>query len=379
MRICIDARCATSNRDFGIRQYARELVRALAAIDCENEYVVLVNRGNSRRLVEQDNFTEREMSGGIDSTRNFALGARRLRSIRADIYHSLYHVLPFGMRGRAVITLHDHTGIENGENAAPNGGREKFTTFRSRVTRNYTLRRADHIIAVSRYVADHTAAILGPNSDRISVSHSGIDHRFYSNASDAPAHPHSIPRFLVIGYSDPPRNVSRVVAAMALLRERLPDAMLEIVGSEAGYEMLRDIVTTLSLDDRVTITRDLSDADLLDRMRSATALVYPSLNETYGAPILEAQAAGCPVITGDRGPFPELAGDVAILVDTSDTWAIADAMERIFRDTSERDRLIRDGRRRAADFTWEATAERTRDVYERLMQRSPRPFLAVIR
>lgn len=379
VRICLDARCATSNRNFGIRQYAKELVRALAAIDDENEYIVLVNRGNTERLVEQENFTEHELSGSIDSKKNFAFGARRLRNIRADIYHSLYHVLPFGVRGRTVITLHDYTGLNNSDGTALSENSKRFSALRSRITMSSTLRRADHIIAASQYVANHTAAILGSHSNRITVSYTGIDHRFYSDSTDAPAHPHSVPKYLVVGYGDPPRNVSRVVAAMALLRERMPEAMLEIIGSEAGYETLRDIVTTLSLEDRVMVTRNLSDADLLGRMRSATALVHPSLNETYGAPIVEAQAAGCPVITSDRGPFPELAGNAAVLVDTSDTWALADAMERIFRDTAKRDRLVRDGRRRAADFTWEATAKHARGVYERLMQRSPRSIFTVIR
>lgn len=373
MRICIDARYATSDRHFGIRRYSIELVRALAAVDDENEYVVLVNRGNASRIVNHKRFTELEVPGRIDSLRNFVFGARRLRNIRADIYHSLYHVLPFGARGRTVVTLHHHAGFDNGD------ATEAPSTFNARAIMNYTLRRADHILAVSKYVADHTIPLVGSDPVRITVSPTGIDERYHVAGNDRIAHPDDPPRYLVVGYGDPPRNVSRVVAAMALLRERLPAAVLEIIGEEAGHETLRGIVTTLSLQDRVTITRGLSDDDLLDRMRSATALVYPSLNETCGAPILEAQAAGCPVITGDRGPLAELAGDAAILVDTSDTWEIADAMERVFRDSAKRERLVRDGISHARAFTWAAAAKRTVDAYEHLMHRSPRSILAAIR
>lgn len=368
VRICLDARCATSTANSGVRQYATELVRALAASDTENDYVVIVGRGSTERIVEQRNFSEIKLSGRVDSPLGFLSGSRRIRRIGADIYHSLYHVLPFGVRGRTIVTFHDYMRrAENSVKTQPTLS-TRFSASCSRITANSTLRRADHIITVSQYVADHVAAMLNHGSRRITVSHTGIDPLFSADTSGAPSDHRERPRFLAMGQIYPPRHVSRVVAAMALIRESTPGATLEIVANGESDSGLKTIISTLSLEDCVTIVQNLPPAALREKMRSATALVYPELDETHGTPVLKAQAAGCPVITADRGPIPEFAGNAALLVDASDTWVLADAMERIYYDTDERDRLIRDGYERARGFTWVAAAERTLGVYERLMR-----------
>ena len=101
--------------------------------------------------------------------------------------------------------------------------------------------------------------------------------------------------------------------------------------------------------------------------RTAAALVFPSLDEGFGMPVLEAMEAGLPVVTSNRSGTAEVAGDAAVLVDPADVGAIRSGIERILGDTGLREELIRRGRRRAAEFTWERAARETLAVYRELL------------
>jgi glycosyltransferase involved in cell wall biosynthesis len=175
------------------------------------------------------------------------------------------------------------------------------------------------------------------------------------------------PFFLVVGHSKPHKNCARVVGALALLAERLPEVEVRFVGRGEGYDQLRAQAATLGLGSRVHLLRNAPDEGLLALYREAIALVMPSLVEGFGLPVLEAQAVGCPVITSNRGALAETAGDAALLVDPLDSWNIAAAMERVYRDRELRASLVERGRIRAEEFTWEKTAARTRAVYDLLM------------
>jgi len=111
----------------------------------------------------------------------------------------------------------------------------------------------------------------------------------------------------------------------------------------------------------------LDAADLEGLYAVATLVVFPSLHEGFGLPVLEAMVRGVPVACSDRSSLPEVAGDAALLFDPEDTGAIRAAIERLLADPAERERLIRRGRERAAGFTWERTAELTAATYERAL------------
>jgi len=107
----------------------------------------------------------------------------------------------------------------------------------------------------------------------------------------------------------------------------------------------------------------VSDEELIALYQLAACLVFPSLYEGFGLPVLEAMAAGCPVITSTASSLPEVAGDAALLVDPLNAQEIARAMQRVLQDEDLRRRMISDGQRRAANFSWEETARMTREIY----------------
>lgn len=375
MRVCLDARCVRHTVT-GLGRYARHLIEALAAIDRTNEYLVVLDPNYKGSLVRQANFSEVRLPGRPDTLGNFIGGARHIGRLNADIYHSLHHFLPLGIKGRAMLTLHDLIWIENPDLAYQSAVRGRVIQAYAKVTMSYSLRRADHVISISEYTARRAIAHMKLDASRITVVPHGVSKRFFRSADALPlasgtdAHTNSQsspPYFLVLGHSKPNKNVGRVIGAFALLAQRLPDVQLRVVGRGEGYDRLRTQVASLGLTERVVFQKGIPDEDLLTLFRRAVALVFPSLVEGFGLPILEAQAIGCPVVTSDRGVLPETAGDAALLVDPLDSWGIARAMERLHNDHDLRASLIERGQARAAKFTWESAAARTREVYRRLM------------
>ncbi|HQE61702.1 MAG TPA: glycosyltransferase family 1 protein, partial [Candidatus Latescibacteria bacterium] len=220
---------------------------------------------------------------------------------------------------------------------------------------------------------------MAPRIPELSVIPHGVDERFHRAAKRHASGfaTTEAPFFLVVGNSKPNKNVARIVGAMALLVQKVPEVRLRIVGRGEGYRELRSQVDSLGLTQKVDFYGNVPDEELLDALQRAVALVFPSLVEGFGMPVLEAQAVGCPVITSDRGVLPETAGDAALFVDPYDAWDIARAMETLYRDLPLRESLVRKGRERATRFTWEETARKTRHVYDLVMGQSLPEFHAV--
>ena len=109
-----------------------------------------------------------------------------------------------------------------------------------------------------------------------------------------------------------------------------------------------------------------SDAQLRYLYHSASALVFPSIYEGFGLPIIEAQAVGVPVVTSNLSCMPEVAGGAALLVDPFDVDAISGALEQVMLDEDLRQKLKTDGLKNAGKYSWDKTAEKTLDVYSRL-------------
>jgi glycosyltransferase involved in cell wall biosynthesis len=173
------------------------------------------------------------------------------------------------------------------------------------------------------------------------------------------------PVVLSVSAKRPHKNLARLLRAVAgIPAERRP--VLVVPGYPTPYEgELLALARELGIAGDVVLPAWV-DADELEGLYAlAACVVFPSLYEGFGLPVLEAMARGVPVATSDRSSLPEVAGDAALLFDPTDVEAIRMATERLLFDTTERERLAAAGRRRAAAFTWEATARGTVEAYGR--------------
>jgi glycosyltransferase involved in cell wall biosynthesis len=178
---------------------------------------------------------------------------------------------------------------------------------------------------------------------------------------------------LAVSTIEPRKNYPRLLEAYRRLRrESLPI----IIGDRPGVPELviagrpgwayGDALQRINAEPGVRYLGHVDDPTLSALYQSASVLAFPSLYEGFGLPLLEAMAYGVPAVVGNAGALPELADGAAILVDPEDVASIADGLQRLLADASLREKLGAEGRRRAADFTWERAAAATHEVLRRI-------------
>jgi glycosyltransferase involved in cell wall biosynthesis len=233
---------------------------------------------------------------------------------------------------------------------------------------------ADHVIAVSESTASELVTLLGVSARKISVVHNGVDLSRWSHlaqASDAAVRKRhgltDVPYLLYVGAADWRKNYAGMLAALARLKQagKLGDLVLAWAARlDAGsVERVTAHARSLGVEHALRLLGFVSDAELAALYRGAVAQLFVSLSEGFGYPVVEAMAAGCPVITSDRSSTAEIAGDAAWLVNPEDPAAIADAIAELARDDAGRLRLSARGTARVRRFSLEQMAERTLAVY----------------
>ena len=178
----------------------------------------------------------------------------------------------------------------------------------------------------------------------------------------------SRPFILAMGTIEVRKNLPRLVRAFATAN--ITDTSLVIAGGDGNDRLALDAALAEldpAIRSRVVVTGRVDDSDASWLVHNAQVLAYPSLDEGFGFPILEAFAAGVPVVASAAGSIPEVAGDAALLTDPNDTDRLAAALTRAVDDDAERARLISAGRRRVDAFTWASTATRMVALYRRVV------------
>ena len=262
----------------------------------------------------------------------------RLARVDADVLHCTTYYGPLAPRTPTVVTVHDLAVWRHPE-AFGRWTRAYVPRVVPRV-----VRAARRVIAVSEFTASELERLLSVPRGRIRVVPNGVDETFTADGARSPGD-----YLLAVGTLEPRKNLEGTIEAAARLGVELR------VAGEPGWgdvDVERPHVTWLGR---------IDDVELARLLRGARCLVYPSLYEGFGIPVLEAMACGAPVVTSRGGATEEVAGGAAVLVDPLDPADIAAGIERADR---ERETLRVAGLARARAFTWDETARATRAVYE---------------
>jgi glycosyltransferase involved in cell wall biosynthesis len=236
----------------------------------------------------------------------------------------------------------------------------RVTNLYARATMPFAARRAVQVIAVSAHTRERAMAVLGLDPSRVHVVHHGVDTQTFP---PGPALTRGEPFFLCLGNTKPYKNTRAAIAAFASLAAEGRCCRLVVTGRGDSRRNLGALVRDLGIAGRVTFTGSVGHDRLLELMHGATALVFPSLVEGFGFPLVEAMAAGCPVVGSAAPTVAEICGDAALLPDPRSVDAIASAMRRVMDDAALRAALRSRGFARASCFTWEACARATLAVY----------------
>jgi glycosyltransferase involved in cell wall biosynthesis len=276
---------------------------------------------------------------------------RLLQKLGPALGHFQY-AIPAGFRAPAVVTIHD---LSFERERAMMGLRDRLI-FRTAVPR--AARRAARILAVSERTRRDLIERYGITEERIVVTPNGVDPAF---GPDGPKEDGS-PYALFVGALQPRKDPVSAVEALALVGG---DLRLVFAGPDKGSgEALRRAVARLGLERRVDLLGYVEQERLAALYRGAACLVFPSLYEGFGLPVVEAMACGTPVVAARTGALPEVTGDAAVLVEPRSAGALARGIEVAL---AGRAALAAAGLERARRFSWRQTAERTLAVYRELL------------
>ena len=367
MRICLDARQLREVKT-GLGRYAENLVREIASLDQENEYVVLRRSSYPNSLALADNFTEVRVGYGISSTRNLLVGSRVINPLDVDIYHALYHFLPLGVRARKiVVTLHDLIWVEHAALATDIRVKEWLKRLRGGPLIGRALRLADFVITVSEATRQAARSRFCLAEAKSTVIHHGVDPVFLASATGRLPEACRGKRFVFsLGTSTPYKNVGRLIRAFGVIAAEFPDLYLLISGRGDSYPSLLKLAREVAPEGRIAFTGQLNDAGVRMCFDHAEFLAFPSIVEGFGLPVIEAMASGCPVLTSNTSSLVEISGEAALCVDPLDLDALASGMRRLLTDESLRRRLAESGKERSRLFNWRTCAEKTLDVYRNI-------------
>jgi glycosyltransferase involved in cell wall biosynthesis len=282
-----------------------------------------------------------------------------------DVLFVPAHVMPLICRVPAVVTVHDLGYLHYPEAHRP------FDRWYLDWTTRRHARLAARVIADSQATRSDLIRYYQANPDRMAVVYPGRDealHRVEEAESIAAVRARygiGGDYLFYLGTLQPRKNLVRLVEAFAHVRSQFPHMQLVLAGKKGWlYEELFARVLVLGLEGRVVFAGYVADEDKAALLSGATALVYPSLYEGFGLPVLEALACGTPVLTSNVSSLPEVAGDAALLVDPLDVEAIAAGMSCLITDGDLRSSLIKKGYTQIHKFSWANTADQILQVLE---------------
>ena len=339
MPVGLDATYSLGRNPSGVAVYSREVLFGLARAHPEERFRFYYR---SHRLLR----SLRE-SLPPNATRRILRGAPR-----TPIFHALNQRVDAPAR-RTITTFHD-LFVMTAEYSSPE--------FRARFSEQarHAAERSDLIIAVSRFTAQQIESLLDVEPSRIRV----IPH---GTRAPAPSRlkPGREKLVLTVGAIQKRKNIARLIRAF----ERMPSGWkLAIAGAAEGYAAAQELRAIEESPRRadIEVLGYVSTAQLEDLYARAAVFAFPSLDEGFGMPVLDAMARGVPVVASNRSAIPEAAGDAALLIDPENVDELGESLVKLSADEALRQELIRRGLARAAGMPWEDAVEKTWRVYQEL-------------
>lgn len=360
----------------GIGTYAKELINHLLEIDKQNHYTLFSIKSpfSGRRLPfsypKSENVSYKSI---IFPYRYFNILWNNLKLFpvekffgKADLVHSLDKRAPFTKKAKVIISVHDMSWYISEYNCEKKGlaGKQIMET----------LKRSDGIIVFSEFIKNEIIKYFPFIREKIHVIHSGVSERF--RFIDKKFIPEQINKkypwnnfIFYIGLLDDPRkNLIRLISAYAALKKKKKIKQKLVLCGQLYKPMRNDLLRFLRKvnlpDDIIIYTKWIPDEEIPYLYNKAKLVLFPSLYEGFGFPILESMACGTPVITSNISPMKEIADDAALLIDPKNEKELADSIEMILSDAALYNALVRKGLDRRTKFTWKKTAHETLKLYE---------------
>lgn len=390
MNIAFDAKRAFKNQT-GLGRYSRTLITSLCNNYPAHQYFLCTPEStaafqssqiNNATILQPQNLLHRLFKSGWRS--NWI--KKDLNKAGIDLYHGLSHEIPFGIEHtniKSVVTIHDLIFEKYPDQYNPADVliyRKKFKN---------ACANADKVIAISQQTKNDLIEIYAVPENKITICYQSCDVAFSKTVSEAERsrikERYDLPDkfFLSVGSIIERKNLLLIAKALRILKDKISVEKLlpvVVIGEGKLYKQkvkeylkennLEEKMIFLNEKDKVkSVSSFQSGFDFPAIFQSATALIYPSIEEGFGIPVLEALSSRLPVITSDRSALPEVGGKGACYIDPFDAEELADAMMEVAEDEILRQEMISQGCKHVNEFIPEKTAASVMAVYESLCNR----------
>jgi len=356
----------------GIGNYVVNLVKELSKIDKSNNYLIIANKDNADFFDLNNKNFETFIAPKYTTIKLLRLLWEQLKlpfilkKNNVDLLHSPGFVAPLIKTTKSVVTIHDMTFFSHA----------KYHTIFKQIYFGKMIplsaRNTDAIIADSNNTKEEIGKYLDIPGNKITTVYLGAGKEFKpirkTTAQKILLDKYGIHHkfVLFVGMIEPRKNLARLVEAFKNAKDR--NTKLVIVGKKGWHtKELSNTIKKVELQNDVIFTGYVPDEDLIMFYNATEFFIYPSLYEGFGIPVIEAMACGCPVITSNISSMKEISGDSAILVEPQNVENITTAIKKLLKNKSLRKELSKSGIERAKFFTWKITAEKTLDVYNKVL------------
>jgi glycosyltransferase involved in cell wall biosynthesis len=361
MRVAVYAKVLSEAEPTGIGIYVRNILGALARLAPEDEFTLYSNEPFQQHIPGA-NVHERVLR--FPRLWSYLRFPFEFLGDRYDVLFSPKEQVPPCFRPPTVLVVYDLMGLLFPERISLAGKAHFYQAV------HYAIPRAEQVIAISEQTKRSVVEQCGVDPERVTVTPLGYDRDLYRPCED-PARiasamsryridgPYLINTSSVIWYR---KNLVRVLQAFAqLVAERRGEAPRLVITGKRGeaYEEILTWRRKLGIEREVILTGYIPASDMPVLLSGAEALVFPSLDEGFGLPLVEAMACGCPVVTANVSAMPEVVGDAGLLVDPLDVIGLHAAMDAVFRRPVRQADLRRRGLQRAVQFSWDEAARAT--------------------
>jgi glycosyltransferase involved in cell wall biosynthesis len=306
-----------------------------------------------------------------NTTKQFSLGGmislgRQVQTGHIDIFHTPHYILPFDLKVRSVVTIHDVIPLLFPEYFGIHKRLYAWTMM------HRSCSKADRILTVSKTSARDIKEKFRITDERLKVIHVGVNELFHPLTEKEKIlvrQRYSLNEsyLLYSGALKPHKNVPRLLSALSKIPESRRPQLVLIGEDLTGAEQVKTALVSYQLSSSVRILGKLPAEEVIGIYGAAHALIHPSLYEGFGSIVIEAMAAGIPVASSSAGSLTEIIGDAAIFFNPIDEEEIVEAIEKIMQDTLLREELVRRGNERIKCYSWKRCAEATLQVYREIM------------
>lgn len=372
MRVGIDA-TAIPPQPMGAGRYILYLIQELVNLDTQFEYVVFAQSYLRSHLNDQvrEKIQIRwikNMSPAYRLIWEQTAFLNLIRQMKLDLLHSPHYTMPLNSPVPCVVTFHDMSFFIHPQKH----------TFSKRYFFPWIMerssRKAEIIITDSESTRRDAIRFLGIDPEKITTVHLGYQEIFRKitdlDRLSSVRRKYQLPQRYIYyaGNIEPRKNVHLLLSAFErLVEEGFPHHLVLTGGLGWMYEDVLAQINNMRAQDRVHRVGHVPSIDLPAIYNLAEVFVYPSAYEGFGLPPLEGMACGTPVITSNISSMPEFVGDAGLLIPPNDEAALFQAIKRVLDDGELRQKLQKAGPKRAAEFTWKHTAEKTQNIYQQVL------------